>query len=191
MVGPHFLGPTQDFIWPVKEQLLLVFNVAELAAISAMSAYPNQSSEVRPFARFGKRPFQEACFSSAPLENVALLHIYSDAETGLCRGILAEYNNGSQRALGECRIGMDPVCTYKNPACLCFSRVTHHRPGTAIELKGTKVCAAYQSKHKHDEEGWSCFPMQGNLQFWFTNEQSVVDVIVDEAGSTPSSEHPL
>ncbi|KAM0478576.1 hypothetical protein ACHAPX_005165 [Trichoderma viride] len=124
MVGPNFVGPTQDFIWPVQEQLLLIFNVAELAAISAMSAYPNQNSEMQPFARFSKPLFQDACFSSAPLENVALLHVYSDAETGLCRGILAEYNNGSQRALGECRIGLDPVCTSTSPACLCFAQVT-------------------------------------------------------------------
>ncbi|EHK48111.1 hypothetical protein TRIATDRAFT_165237, partial [Trichoderma atroviride IMI 206040] len=104
MAGPRFLGPTQDFTWPVKEQLLLVFNVAEPAAISAMSAYPNQDSDVKPFARLDKPPFQEACFSSAPLEDVALVHIYSDAETGLCRGLLAEYHHGSQRALGECRV---------------------------------------------------------------------------------------
>ncbi|KAK1244955.1 hypothetical protein MKX08_004584 [Trichoderma sp. CBMAI-0020] len=184
MVGPHFLGPTQDVTWPVKEELLLVFNVAEPAAISAMSAYPNQNGEIQPFARLGKPPFQEACFSSAPLEDVALVHVYSDAETGLCRGLLAEYHNGSQRALGECRIGLDPVCTYRSPACLCFRRTTRHRPGTSIELRGTRVCTADQSKHEHDEEGWLCFPMRGSLRFWFTNEQSVLDVLVDAAGST-------
>ncbi|PTB43012.1 hypothetical protein M441DRAFT_56047 [Trichoderma asperellum CBS 433.97] len=186
IVGPRFLGPTQDFIWPVKEQLLLIFNVAELAAISAMSAYPNESSEITPFARLSKAPFQEACFSSAPLEGIVLLQIYSDAETGLCRGILAEYGNGSQRALGECRIGVDPVCTYKSPACLCFTQVTRNRSGTSIELKGIKVSSSYQSEHKHGEVGWSCFPMRGTLQLWFTNEQSILEVIVDEAELMPS-----
>lgn len=191
IIGPHFLGPTQDFLWPVKEQLLLIFNVAELAAISAMSAYPNESSEITPFARFSKPPFQEACFSSAPLENISLLQIYSDVETGLCRGMLAEYSNGSQRALGECRIGLDPVCNYKNPACLCFTQVRCNRPGTAIELKGTKVSSTCHSEHKHAEEGWSCFPMHGTLQFWFTNEQSMLEVILDEAESRPSCGYPL
>lgn len=155
-------------------------------AISAMSAYPNESSEITPFARFSKAPFQEACFSSAPLDGVVLLQIYSDAETGLCRGILAEYSNGSQRALGECRIGVDPVCTYKNPACLCFTQVTRKRPGTSIELKGIKVSSSYQPEHKHDEVGWSCFPMRGTLQLWFTNQQSSLEVIVDEAELMPS-----
>lgn len=185
MIGPHFIGPTQDFIWPVKEQLLLIFNVAELAAISAISAYPNQSSETTPFARFGKPPFQEACFSCAPMENIEFLQIYSDAETGLCRGILAEYSNGSQRSLGECRIGLDPVCTYKNPACLCFTQITRIRPETFIELKGIRVSSSHHSEHEHDTEGWSCFPMHGTLQFWFTNEQSILEVILDESESMP------
>ncbi|KAL7924041.1 hypothetical protein ACQKWADRAFT_35977 [Trichoderma austrokoningii] len=189
IIGPHFRGPTQDIIWPVKELLLLIFNVAELAVILAMSAYPNQSksSEMKPFARFGEPPFKEACFSSASLENVTFLHIYTDADTGFCRGILVEYSNGSQRALGECRIGLDPVNTCKNPACLCFTAITRILAGTPIVLKGTKVSSsAYQSVHTHDEEGWTCLPMRGAVEFWFTNRQSVLRVI-DEAASAPPS----
>jgi hypothetical protein len=191
MVGPHFTGTTQDIVWPVQQQLLLIFNVTEVAAITAMSPYPNQSSGgIRPFGRFKKPPFKDACLSSAPLEDIAVLHIYSDAESGLCRGILAEYYNGSQRTLGECRIGMDPVRTYEDPAGLCFSRVLRNLPKTLIELKGTKLCIASQSEHQqhqHDGEEWSWSPMRGTLQFWFTNEQSIMDVIVDD--TTPFGEY--
>ncbi|EGS22917.1 uncharacterized protein CTHT_0013950 [Thermochaetoides thermophila DSM 1495] len=56
---------------------------------------------------FRSKPF----YSWAPLINVSSAQVFHDPVTMTCRGILLHYHNGGARALGQCRVGVDP-CTH-------------------------------------------------------------------------------
>ena len=60
----------------------------------------------------------EVNFSAAPLDNVALAKVFHQEGRSYCRGLLFVYQDGAQRALGDCRVGVDPYETYETPRTL-------------------------------------------------------------------------
>ncbi|OTB14314.1 hypothetical protein K445DRAFT_23719 [Daldinia sp. EC12] len=116
-------------------------------------------------------------YSFASLWNVIRVIVYDNPDTGFCRGILLHYNNGAERALGQCRIGVDPAKIYDMPTYVCFIPQRYTRPNRPGQIKTAIVRCTNQDDHKHDEEGWVCTPMCHDLDFWFTQGQ--VDIWVD------------
>ncbi|KAJ3525967.1 hypothetical protein NM208_g11412 [Fusarium decemcellulare] len=56
-------------------------------------------------------------WSWAPLDNVKSAEVFHDDE-GHFKGLLMAYNNGGQRAVGECRLGVDASKTWTKPSRL-------------------------------------------------------------------------
>jgi hypothetical protein len=116
-------------------------------------------------------------FSSAPLENVSWIQLFY-VEDGLhCRGLLLEYAGGGQRALGQCRLGVDQSKMYTRPSSMAFTNVTRPRPGSEkhkIErIEATKV--GFDDVPEGDGS-WSHFAMEGTLRFWFTYDEARLEV---------------
>lgn len=171
-----------------KSPLTLIHDTREWQPVSTIGAYSTDkdiTSWDPPFCHpsIGEAPFRDALFSSAPLERVRCLSIFNDKETGFCRGILLEYDNGAQRSLGQCRLDIDPVEYSTRPAGICFRRETHligpqHSIpsnfilGNPDSRRVTTVKSTGTDEHTHDEEGWTCVPMKGELEFWFTPGQT-------------------
>ncbi len=114
---------------------------------------------------------------AAPLKNVASLTLFyarlqpKTLDAKYCRGILLEYENGGQRAIGECRIGVDQYQIYRKPSRICYRYLslnvtpsTWETTRTAMKVEGG---SDDESDHTNEEEGWKCCGMQGRLDFWF------------------------
>lgn len=87
-------------------------------------ALPNNNNPFPPPEGGSSSAYHQALFFSAPLDNVTRLQVLGDPGTGCCHAILLDYANGSRRALGNCRLGVDPVIeTYPHPARLCCRAV--------------------------------------------------------------------
>ncbi|RSL70982.1 hypothetical protein CEP53_001678 [Fusarium sp. AF-6] len=59
-----------------------------------------------------RRAIGEILHSVAPLGGLVRVSIYQSQDSGFCAGLLIEYEDGAQRTLGSCRLGVDPVTTY-------------------------------------------------------------------------------
>ncbi|KAH6604932.1 hypothetical protein Trco_006639 [Trichoderma cornu-damae] len=151
IIGPHFEKDeeVQDSIWPVEDQLLLVCSISRTGSVLALNAFPQRSgTAVPPFAQIDQirlpPAFTQAFFSSAPLENVVRLRVFTD-HAKCCRGLLLEYEDGSKRSVGECRIGVDRQRVYRSPACICI-----FQEATELYIK-----ACYRLEHKHVAGDWT------------------------------------
>lgn len=111
---------------------------------------------------------------------VYLLGIFKKGQSGLCIGILLEYDNDGHRSLGQCRVDMDPVEYYVKPAHICLHRQTCLRPRTSVLRQTTMVECSNTREHHHSEDGWTCFAMRGELVFWFSCEETGLTPIVDK-----------
>jgi len=135
----------------------------------------------RPF--ISEPPFRNACFSLAALDNLRRISIFSNDELGFCMGMLLEYKNGAQRSLGQCRIDVDPVKSYTKPLRICLRRRRYYQAGISVKLQATTVQIVEKDECEHsrvgDEERWTCFPMCGALEFWFSDRETRLAVIVD------------
>ncbi|RFU24599.1 hypothetical protein B7463_g11741, partial [Scytalidium lignicola] len=181
-VGPYHSGATQDFILSNSPPMTLIYNAADLQPISVIGAYPKHES--RPIAPFrhpapDEPPFRDAYFSSAPLEKVTRVQVFYGEENTYCRGILFKYENGAQQAVGQCRLGIDPHKTCVKPSSFCFTYESYYRPRTEVRLQTVKVEFTCEAEHNYDKDHWTCFTMSGMLRFWFTDEESRLNVTID------------
>ncbi|OAA63514.1 hypothetical protein SPI_03677 [Niveomyces insectorum RCEF 264] len=188
VVGPALMGPINDVCLGRAPPLTLVYNAVELGAISVTGAYTTgQRVGPKPVAPFCvlpplTPPFRDAYFSQAPLDHIVRVRVFSDKEHRFCRGLVVAYKNGGMRALGQCRIGVDPVSEYENPSCLCVRRTTY-----TTQARKETFCAVYVhvattgDLHSHAEPGWICSAaLHGSLEFWFTDYESDLTVVTEE-----------
>jgi hypothetical protein len=122
-----------------------------------------------PFTfQYRKQPFRSASYSSAPLSNVIRTQVFigKQLSASVCRGIILEYKDGSKRALGQCKLGVDRSEECMNPAQLCYTPVTKHN------MKHVQVKGFDESSHpSHEETEWTCCLMKGTLEFWFSERE--------------------
>ncbi|RMJ11102.1 hypothetical protein CDV36_009273 [Fusarium kuroshium] len=115
-----------------------------------------------------RRAIGEILHSVAPLGGLVRVSIYQSRDSGFCAGLLMEYEDGAQRTLGSCRLGVDPVTTYSQPTHICFTSTTLTDPDMTYPV--AKVEASNREKdHTHTKE-WTCCPVSwgGSLEVWFS-----------------------
>jgi hypothetical protein len=114
-------------------------------------------------------------YSEANLCNVRKVLIFHTPEpTNICRGIIIEYENGGQRALGQCRVGVDRVVAVISPMRLCLAQLEE----TASSLHGVRVeVQTDQFCHHSEDAGWKCYPLEGIIQFFFESHASSCIVV--------------
>jgi hypothetical protein len=184
-VGLTSSKKAKDLVLSKSPPMTMMYNTLELQPVSVLGAYPTReedSSPITPFChpRFiDDPPFPNACFSLAPLKNVNRISIFNYKHTGLCMGILLQYQNGAQRSLGQCRVGVDPVEDYVKPVRICFRRQVCIRSGSSVELQATTFTCTSRQEHDHDEQDWTCFKLQGELEFWFSHEETQLTMILE------------
>ncbi|CEJ95157.1 hypothetical protein VHEMI10655 [[Torrubiella] hemipterigena] len=171
----------QNFIYSVPDsRALSVFGVftpePELVASVKAFHYPIRDDP----------PIDRAYFAAAPLSHIDDLKVFHDAETGSCVGILLRYNNGAERCVGQCRLGVDNVQYFERPNRICLRKIESDFDtddpdefDTVPPTQNALVSAACNADHDHAEPGWACLPMRGELQCWFSCEETDVRVMVD------------
>ncbi|KAI1873757.1 uncharacterized protein JN550_003026 [Neoarthrinium moseri] len=190
LAGDVFLGPPprgegQDIILSQLHPRLFIYNSPNLGPATVFGAYPGAGSNDPLFSPFrqpslagGPPPLGN--LSTAPLENVTRIQILEDADLGFCRAVVFDYTNGAQRAVGDCRLGVDPAKTYLRPSRICYLPTLYPRglpsPGLLTRNKAVKVESGSESIHRHDQDGWVCSPLEGTLEFLFSGNQSVITI---------------
>ncbi|KAK4162351.1 hypothetical protein QBC43DRAFT_380020 [Cladorrhinum sp. PSN259] len=120
----------------------------------------------------------DAYFSWAPLCDVSSTLVFYDQYTGFCRGIVFRYQNGGSRAVGQCRLQVDPAETVVGPVRLCF-RASLYSLGWGREKYTVRVKFKQDARAnctEEDIEGWESRLMKGLVKFWFTPVSSFLVV---------------
>ncbi|POR37352.1 Uncharacterized protein TPAR_02437 [Tolypocladium paradoxum] len=168
------------------EPEMLIFTMEELNGVKTIGSYSPRAAQGRystsvaqlPRSWPDSTPFDDPYFASAPLEKVVQVTVFTRNSSPGCRGFLFEYENGAQRAVGDCRLGSDACTTYSRPRSMCTrlgepgvdSEIARDLSTTSIEFSGL-------TEHGHGlGEGYHCFPMSGVLKFWFNCEKIGIDV---------------
>lgn len=160
---------------------------------------PTDTCLRQPFTPAPPRPSPvdgDVYFSWAPLDDIALAHVFSDPASGYCRGILLQYRDGGERSLGQCRLQVDPVAQvidprmlyYRTELCQSRWRRTIHRAHAyfrhdALNAHDSQDSHDFYDSHdprqpqKGDDSGWKCYDLIGSLHFWFTDESSLLMVV--------------
>lgn len=117
----------------------------------------------------------KAFFSSASLEGILNVHVFHIEWRKLCKGILIEYENGSRRALGQCRLGLDEVQSWHKPLSMHYvpaeyERNVNDRINETRTSKNAQVTFDCENSHVTEdgslEENY--YALKGRLNFWFT-----------------------
>ena len=174
----------------------LIYNSEGPAGLSIIGAYPRAKRDPADAALLeaAVAHYQSpeplvyvplfSLYSSAPLRGVTTAEVFRRGRRGYTRGVLLTYEDGCQRALGECRVGVDASSVFRNPRRLCAdSRANGWRNCTV------KIQFHCGGEHGHDdrrpvwtwEHGldmgvWKCFEMEGTLRVWFGNQHMYVAV---------------
>ncbi len=149
----------------------LIHNAHEFSYATSMGIYPaarDESTTTTDLLQPSHNlvPVSDSgCFSWASLDKVHSVRIFEDQDTQFCAGILLTYEDGSQRALGQCRVGWDSYVECIRPYDLCFLAITLDRR-TCVEVEAT----ATDEAHDHEESGWECCTMDGILQCGFSKK---------------------
>ncbi|KAL6797649.1 hypothetical protein GGI42DRAFT_361720 [Trichoderma sp. SZMC 28013] len=160
------------------------------------------SKELQLPDNFPLDKYEPNYFSWAPLDGVASALVFRDQTTGCCRGILFHYLDGGSRAIGECRLHVDPAQRVAGPSRFCVQTESHPanwHPSVVLYRTRVTFQNGLQHEHVHDHEqkheqpvgdGWSvdkewkCYPMTGCVKFWFAVELSFISVTTESHTET-------
>lgn len=166
-------------VWAASSKPQLICGLSESGSVITLDAEAERSTTLD---RSFRLPFRQTvvpyshggCLSWAPLEHVARLRLFTDEDAGICRGLLLEYEDGGQRTVGECRVGLDVERAYERPVGLCIGRKSgFSRWSIRVRVDG-------QAEHMHSERNWQCYPMRGTLVSWQKRGFSTLKVDVDD-----------
>lgn len=114
-------------------------------------------------------------FASASLDRVASTEVFLDRTKTSCRGILIRYEDGTERALGQCRVGVDP-----SEACVRPQQIRYLDVSWALIEEGLNCRTAVEFRsaetHVSVKKDWLCSNMEGYLKFWFNEDVGMVRV---------------
>ncbi|RBR23032.1 uncharacterized protein FIESC28_04171 [Fusarium coffeatum] len=117
--------------------------------------------------------------------------VFEDASTGYFRGILLEYEDGTQRACRQCKIGIDPIKEYFRPAFVCKHEIPKGKNPfdvTNYELKFN------MGEHKHGHgrasKRWQCSDARTmSITVRFDDRVSIPWIDFSEPGEEASEEY--
>ncbi|CCT62986.1 uncharacterized protein FFB20_15730 [Fusarium fujikuroi] len=192
LAGDFVLGP--DYKYAMKEYLsakdpsVFVYNVPYNRYHSMYGAVNDNKGDEplapfpRTYATGGCPPYRGRIYSQAPAKDIVHVDVYYEEATGYCRGLLLEYANGAQMALGQCRVGIDPFKSFDKPNWLCYAYSSNGK--TFNRIGQCKIeCSTGSDTHDHDQSGmfyhWACTPLEGTLEFACDHRMAGLQSYVD------------
>lgn len=172
-IGPPPVGSGKDYAVHTPPQSTLLSTVADNNLIFIRGVLTEggfYSMAVPPAPE--NPPLSDACYASAQLKDVISVWIFRDEKDQFCRGLIVEYFDGTERALGCCRIGVDPA--ERCPAVERLSFKAAQRIGLSIDH--TVMVRTYQvSKGSgYDNAGWTSCSEGDILEAWATETEMVM-----------------
>ncbi|KAH6869323.1 hypothetical protein B0T10DRAFT_501671 [Thelonectria olida] len=183
-IGRHPYSETQDTVLATGPDLTLVHT---RSLLHDNNFFGTHSAKRRQFKFDTYTPkttpsFRRDFFSWAPLENITRVQVFIYNELKVsrktCRGMIFHYADGSQRALGQCRLFKDIFVSHVNPSSICLAAVQVSTKNRTHEQ--TRVDFSCSEHRKEDDETeWRCFPMRGVLEFWYCHHEWTINVVVN------------
>ncbi|KAK6715535.1 hypothetical protein SNK04_006484 [Fusarium graminearum] len=184
-IGPYHSETHNDVVLGESSPKLFIYSSSGVGPATVFGTYPRRQEDDSisvpfPYPLFSNPPINyHANISSAPLEDVTCVWVRED-ENQFCHGVLLEYENGAQRALGDYRVGnylpgTDRVKKHLKPSQICYLGPQDE----GVDAYNFVVKASDHHDHdpNHDAEGWKCNSLSGVLEFWFSFERSVIRIV--------------
>ena len=182
IVGLQFEGYVKERFLAASAPLTMIYGEPlERRPIRFFGGYcktPRDQPLPKPFRleKPGLLPIRgDAYFSWAPLCGVSSTLVFYDQDTGFCRGILFHYHNGGSRAVGQCRLHVDPAEGVVRPVRFCF-RAESPSIHWIQTVRRVQVKFTQATQTNHIEEGWESRPMEGLVKLWATGKFSFLVV---------------
>ncbi|KAI1042377.1 hypothetical protein LB505_010983, partial [Fusarium chuoi] len=180
LTGTYLFGPYQCYTdtddVSGNEPSVLVHNVPTKRGGGSLGIVTEHNFESEPLLSFpryhndDKDPLGLGGINTvAPAKNTTRADVYYDRRNGHCTGLLLKYANGAQRAVGQCRIGIDPFKAYEEPSWFCYH--DSYDSETFDETGGCVVeCTTGTNNHEHepcDIGEWVCMRARAGLYLEF------------------------
>lgn len=188
IVGMQCKGAARDCSLGTSAPLTMIYGEPQqgnlVGFFGAYCRVPVDKGLTKPFSLpnpCGSPIGDEAYFSWAPLSGVSSTLVFCDESNGACRGILLRYRNGGARAVGQCRLQVDPTEGVAHPDQFCFrvdscpSRFNRLLYIVRVIVR-VKFKQTPQASRIVEDEGWESRQMEGMIKFWFTPESCFVVV---------------
>ncbi|PKK41124.1 hypothetical protein CI102_14443 [Trichoderma harzianum] len=168
-----------------RRPLALIHHVPSSGSMEFIGTDADKQTETaEPNVQRQDWPLHRAFFSFASLEGVLDVHVFSDELRNLCKGILFEYENGSKRTVGQCRLGWDRVQSWRKPLSMFYDSASYQITDPAgvrdpVRHKSARVTFDSESDHV-SEDGTldkSFYPMRGCLNFWFLINDVEIEIV--------------
>lgn len=147
---------------------------------SMLGAYPRpmidgeRMQEQNPVPIWMPRGIQlrQAFFSRASLEKVVSTRVFV-SDTASFLGAIFKYENGTERAVGECRVGRVAEVVCESPRYIC---ITAPLPWSSLcQCNFRQFVTQVRFVQRMCEGGRGCcHPMVGEMRFWLTDINNVV-----------------
>nr|RBQ95628.1 hypothetical protein FVER53263_20159 [Fusarium verticillioides] len=158
VLGPDY-GSSKKEYFSEEEPTSFVYNVPHKRGHGIYGAVSDKKGN-GPSARFprilpnrGCPPYRGCLYFEAPAKDIVHVGVYYEEASGYCRGLLLEYANGAQRALGQCRVGVDPFKSYDKPNWLCYSHSFDDNPFDRIMQSKVEYSTGSKSHDDDEREG--------------------------------------
>lgn len=145
-----------------------------IGGLAEYTAVPEIPGFTPFFHRHPPRGFTN--YSSASLVNVSCVRIYYETDVKLCEGIILEYLDGSERAIGHCKVGIDQFQECTAPDNLCYAPFIPKDP-SCQEQQLVQVLFSKKNTHEHSGIDWTCCAMEGTLGFWFNEKETKIEIL--------------
>ncbi|KAL7804295.1 hypothetical protein V8C43DRAFT_320760 [Trichoderma afarasin] len=168
-----------------RRPLTLIHHVPSSGSMEFIGTDADKQTETtEPDVQREDWPLERAFFSFASLEGVLNVHVFSDKLRKLCEGILFEYENGSKRTVGQCRLGWDQVQSWQKPLGMFYESASYQLtyPDDILDPvthKSVRVTFDSESYHVSEDGTFekNFYPMRGCLNFWFLMNDVEIEIV--------------
>lgn len=156
---------------------------------------PGKCYDLGPATREPPVPIESPYYSIANLNDVSTVWVFRDKDTRYLRGLVFEYSNGGERAVGTCRTGLDPVERCTDPSRLRFASFqVPVSPGMSPPpVRGRPLNVVQVKQGDGLEAGWTVCPERGWIETWFNHHELLIilthdgDMSEEVLGACPPS----
>lgn len=188
LLGDFTIGPWNDdpatLVYHTSRDSTLVHTTLDTSNASPSAAFSHIFPKDTRCKDFSPVPPQSprssairaSCYSSALLASIRYIWIYLNGE-GLCSGLIIDYKNGGQRALGSCRVGVDPAERCAKLEDTRFRSVMITLESGQDFHGGVKIEICSASDDEEQEPGWTRFREGGMLEMWFDDKTVALTLV--------------
>ncbi|OBR09202.1 hypothetical protein CH63R_07967 [Colletotrichum higginsianum IMI 349063] len=177
-IGPYNEeDASQEYAVYTPDRSILVYAIPEHGPVVFLGAITEgrKCSGLRPSIP-SVSSLPNASYASATLTDVTCIWVFRESQTDFCRGLIVQYANGSEQALGYCRLGYDPTERCADVSQFAFAALEcKMENGLSRRIVKVKVSAALRDGGYLGQD-WTRCSNGCTLEVWATGTEMVMTV---------------